>query len=157
MDLKIKAAGQCVLLVVALSFAQVGIVAQEPAMQDVPPPPRADMGQGMGGGGRREERVDQADPFLKKARLKMAIEAAEKDNDKMKSESLQVIEFVDQLHDAVVAKSLVTDENLKRLTNIEKLTKDIRDKSGGTQDKDEYEAPPQDFAGLRKTAWRNVG
>jgi hypothetical protein len=88
---------------------------------------------------------DQGDEFMRKAKLKAEIENAERDNDKMKSASLQLLELSYQLHDAVVAKNLITDENLKRLNGIEKLAKEIREKSGGTGDKNDNDVIPPQF------------
>lgn len=105
--------------------------------------PRPEVGVGDN---RNKHGVDDQDPFLRKVRVKAAIDMAEAENNKMKSESLQLFEFAEELHDAVIAKNLITPDNLKKLTNIEKLAKDIREKSGGTGDNEKYDAPPTDFA-----------
>jgi hypothetical protein len=98
-----------------------------------------------GADNRKGHGTDDQDPFLRRVRVKAAIETAEAENNKMKSESLQLFEFAEEIHDAVLAKSLNTPENFKKLANIEKLAKDIREKSGGTGDNDKYDAPPTEF------------
>src|SRR5260221_3086900 len=101
-----------VVTLLGLSTLCLSLGSQTVAGQD---PPKGEIG--IGG----HEKADQGDPFLRRVRLKAAIEMAEAENNKMKSESLQLFEFAEEIHDSVLAKSLATPDNYKKLTNIEKL------------------------------------
>ncbi|HZS46577.1 MAG TPA: hypothetical protein VFC63_15990 [Blastocatellia bacterium] len=96
-------------------------------------------------GTHRHRGDDQGDEFVRKARIKAEIDTAERANDKMKSESLQLLELAYQVHDTVATKNVITDENLKRLNSIEKLAKGVREKAGGTGEKEEFDKIPAQF------------
>jgi len=130
----------------ALSLFCLSLGSQNTIGQDLP---RTDASIGGEKGPNRGNAIDQ-DPFMRRVRVKAAIEMAESENNKMKSESLQLFEFAEEINDAVIAKNLVTPDNFKKLANIEKLAKDIREKSGGTGDNDKYDAPPADFSACVK-------
>src|SRR5215472_15178401 len=125
-------------LLLCVPITSIVVTGQNVAGQDVEAP-------GSQNPNRQRGNADQGDEFMRKAKIKAEIENAERDNDKMKSASLQLLELSYQLHDAVVAKNLITDENLKRLNGIEKLAKEIREKSGGTGDKNDYDVVPPQF------------
>src|SRR5215467_11538076 len=112
--MKLRIASLFVLLLFCLLLVSHSVAGQEP--------PRVDPNAGGFEKGNNRGNSDQ-DPFMRRVRVKAAIELAESENNKMKSESLQLFEFAEELHDAVLAKNLVTRDNLKKLGNIEKLAK----------------------------------
>jgi hypothetical protein len=87
----------------------------------------------------------QGDPFFNKARLKAEIELAERANNKMKSEATRLAEITGQLRDSVADNSAMSEENARRLSNIEKLAKGVREKAAGGDDDEEAGELPKTF------------
>lgn len=97
------------------------------------------------------DRDDQSDPFFSKAKIKAEIELAERANNKLKGDAAHLAEITSQLRDAAANNTITGEENVRRLGEVEKLAKAIREKAGGRSDEAQLDQPPrtlQDGIGL---------
>jgi predicted Zn-dependent protease len=110
------------------------------AAQTIPRPPASD-------GPPRERDQSPMGGFEDELRAKRAIKMAEKDHEENLERAREIGELAKQLQTSLKDKSTIDRESAKKLDRLEKLTKKIRNESGGEDEEVKIVDQPTDITG----------